>query len=476
LVGSGIPQVTSYEQLRAHFEAHGQGHVFRFWDRLSAAEREGLLAQAASIDLPRVLAAVAAAHGAPELASPKLSPTPVERIPEHGGDPARFEAARKRGEALLASGRVALLVVAGGQATRLGYPGPKGTYPIGPVTQRSLFEIQAQKLRGLRRRYEQPLPWYVMTSPATDAPTRDFFARHRHFGLPPDDVFFFRQSVVPSFDLDDRLVLCEPGRLMENPDGHGGCLTALLRSGGLDDMARRGVSTFFYYQVDNPLVRMADPAYLGFHAESDAEVSCKVVAKQEPMEKMGVLARTERGVGVVEYTEIDDEQRCLRDEDGRLVYWAGNMAIHVFETDFVRRVAGDADRWLPFHASEKKLPTVDDEGRPQEPAAPNGRKLERFVFDALPAAERVCVVETARQEEYAPVKNASGPDSPETTRSALVRQYRSWLEAAGLEVPQGARIELDHSQIDSAEDARRLGIRNLSEASDIVRIASGAEA
>jgi UDP-N-acetylglucosamine/UDP-N-acetylgalactosamine diphosphorylase len=367
------------------------------------------------------------------------------------------------------------MVVAGGQATRLGFAGPKGAYPIGPVSQRSLFEIQAQKIRRLRQRVGQPVPWYVMTSPATDAPTRAFFQAQGHFGLPTEDVFFFSQGMIPSFDFEGQLILAEPGRLAQNPDGHGGCLTALLRSGALDDMERRGIGTLFYYQVDNPLVRMADPAFLGFHAAASADISCKVVAKVDPAEKVGILARVDGAPGVVEYTELAEELCQQRDDHGELVYRAGNIAIHVFETAFIRRIATDADRWLPFHASDKKIPCVDAQGRPVQPEEPNGRKLERFVFDALPAAKTVCVVETARSTEFSPLKNAHGSNSPETTRHNLTAQYASWLEAAGLSAPAGAALEIDHSRVDAPEDLCALGLRNLADAGDILRLQPGAD-
>lgn len=472
--GGGSRQEDGFEALRARFAAHGQAHVFRFWDRLSAPQRRALVAQCAALDLPRLLAALAATRRAGVAAPPKLSPVPVERLPEHGGDARRFAAAQRRGLELLRAGRVALLVVAGGQATRLGFAGPKGAFPIGPVSERSLFEIQAQKIRRLRQRCGVALPWYVMTSPATDAETQRFFATRAGFGLPESDIVFFRQGMVPSFDFEDRLILAEPGRVMQNPDGHGGSLTALLASDALDELERRGVTTLFYYQVDNPLIRMADPTFLGFHDESQAEVSCKVVRKVDPLEKVGVVACRDEVVGVVEYTELSDEHRYARDAEGELLYWAGNVAIHAFELGFVRRIASQADRWLPFHASQKKIPGVDDDGRPVSPSEPNGYKLERFVFDALPAAQRVCVVESERHAEFSPVKNARGDDSPETARRDLVSQYRSWLEAAGLDVPPGA-LEIDHSEIDSEEDAREARLANLAQAGDIVRFAPGAQ-
>jgi UDP-N-acetylglucosamine/UDP-N-acetylgalactosamine diphosphorylase len=323
------------------------------------------------------------------------------------------------------------MVVAGGQASRLGYGGPKGFFPIGPVSDRCLFAQQAQKLTHLRARCGRPVPWYIMTSPATDAATREGFARADSYGLPPEDVFFLSQGMVPSLDFDGRLMLERPDRIFENPNGHGGSITALLDSGALDDMASRGVDTIFYYQVDNPLVPLADSLFLGFHALAGAEMSCKVIRKVDPAEKMGVVARVNGRVGVVEYTEIDDEQRYARDAAGDLVYWAGNLAVHAFDTAFVRRVA-------------------DHE--------PNGHKLERFVFDALAAARSVCVVEARRSEEYSPVKNAEGSDSPVTAP------------------PPGTAIEIDESRIGGCEDLRSLGIRSVEEAGDIVHTARGVEA
>ena len=188
------------------------------------------------------------------------------------------------------------------------------------------------------------------------------------------------------------------------------------------------------------------------------------------------MARVDGRIGVVEYTELDDAHRHARDASGELLFWAGNTAIHVFDLAFVRRVAAEAERWLPFHASEKQIPTLDDAGRPVAPSAPNGRKLERFVFDALPAARGVCVVETARAEEFSPVKNATGSDSPETARRDMVAQYAAWLRAAGLEPPAGTALELDHSRVDGPDDLRALGIRNLADATDILRTGPGGSA
>lgn len=467
-----IPDIRA---LRARFEEFDQGHVLRFWDRLGPEAQRALAQQAASFDLPALLRGFrstqrSTAHDG------KLEPPAVEALPERGGDPARRAEARERGEALVREGRVALLVVAGGQGSRLGFDGPKGLYPLGPVTGRSLFALQAQRIRRLRTGTGVAIPWYVMTSDATDAATRNAFAEVAHFGLPARDVFFLRQGMVPSFDFDGKLILERPDRIFVNPDGHGGSLTALLASGALDDMERRGITTIFYYQVDNPLVTLADPVFLGFHAVAGAEVSCKSLRKREPAEKMGVFARIDGRIGVVEYTEIAPEQRDARDASGGLVYDAGNLAVHAFEVDFVRRIAAEAEHWLPWHASAKKIPTIDESGAPLASDQPNGLKLERFVFDALRAAETVCIVETSR-DEYGPVKNATGADSPESSRRTLSQRYRGWIEAAGVPAPSPAhQIEIDESRIDGPDELRALALTAIEDAPDHIHTRLGDDA
>jgi UDP-N-acetylglucosamine/UDP-N-acetylgalactosamine diphosphorylase len=471
--GGHRTKMSDIAALRARFAEYGQEHVFRWWRELDPTSRIRLENQAAGIDLAALARIHAAQATSTDGSQPQLAPVDVERLEDPRRSPETTASARQCGEDLLASGRAAALVVAGGQGSRLGFEGPKGAFPIGPVSDRTLFEIQAQKLLGLRQRFGRALPWCVMTSAATDATTRDFFRSHAFFGLPEEDVFFFSQGGVPSLDFAGRMFLERRDRIFENPDGHGGCLTGLHRSGVLDALEDRGIDTVFYYQVDNPLVRMCDPLYLGLHESAGAEISCKVVRKTDPEEKVGIVARANGRVSVVEYTELGEEDRYARDPEGELVYWTGNIAIHLFATAFIRRVARDADGLLPFHASEKKIPHLDDAGRPVTPSEPNGRKFERFVFDALAAATRVCIVEADRAVEFSPVKNAKGDDSPETARRDLAATYRRWLSEAGIALPEGSAVEIDHSQIDATEDVRRLGIRTVADAGDAIRVASG---
>jgi UDP-N-acetylglucosamine/UDP-N-acetylgalactosamine diphosphorylase len=395
-------------KLRERYDAAGQGQVLAHWAALDAGGRERLIRVLRGVDPDAVNRAFAGARrlaaGAPE----QLEPAPIERVPEHGGDPDLHERARARGRELLAQGAVAALVVAGGQGSRLGFDGPKGAFPLGPVSRRSLFEQQAQKIRGAQRRYGGPLPWLIMTSHATDRACRELFARAGRFGLAAEDVRFFTQGALPAVDFSGRLLLEAPDRLALSPDGHGGMIPALAGSGLLDELAERGVRILSYYQVDNPLVTIADPLFLGLHDLRGAEMSCKVLAKRTPDERAGTVGTAGGRVRVLEYTEVDPWHRDQRDPEGALRFWAASIGIHVLDVGFVRRVAADAERALPYHASPKRITGLDAGGRPLVPSAPNGYKLERFVFDALPEARAVALLEVRRHEEYSPIRNRSG--------------------------------------------------------------------
>lgn len=441
--------VQDFGALRERYVQADQAQVFRHWDRLDRAGRQRLAAQAASLDLS------AAAEGRARIASgpeppPDLEPALVARLPEQGGDAVLRARARARGEEMLAAGAVAPLVVAGGQATRLGWDGPKGCFPIGPVSERSLFELLAQKLRAARRRSGRPLPWCVMTSESTDTAIRAFFRDHDFFGLPEPDVLFFCQASTPALDHRGRILLEAPDRIAVCPGGHGGVIPALLESGVLDRLEERGIRWITTFQVDNPLVHVADPVFLGLHALANAEMSCKVVAKRSPRERAGSVALRDGRVRVIEYSEIAPAHRDLRGDDGELRFWAASIGMHVLDTGFVRRAAARAAETLPHHLALKRIPCLAEDGSHIRPTEPNAYKLERFVFDALAATDRAALLEVRREEEYSPVKNPDGSESPATARRDLVACYERWLaradanDPAKISGPEAAAIlELD---------------------------------
>lgn len=447
-------QGTTLERERARLRAAGQEHVLAFYDRLDASERQRLLAQIASLDI----------EGLPALVERYVRkkesyhlPDSIEPAPYYPRDPASAprkwdrDRARAAGEALLRDGAVAVFTVAGGQGTRLGYDGPKGTFPGTPVTGKPLFACIAEWLTAARLRYGRAVPWYIMTSPLNHEPTVSFFGENGFFGLDERDVMFFSQGVLPSLDMETgRLLLADRGEIATNPDGHGGSLKALHHSGALADMKKRGVRHLSYTQIDNPLCRAIDPVFLGLHAsapDSSGEMSSKMVAKTDPSEKVGVFCAAGGKTRVIEYSDLPAELASQRDERGELRFNAGSIAIHTIGVEFIERLntgGGGGGFGLPLHRAEKKVPFVDLEtGERVEPSKPNAVKLEAFVFDAIPLAESSIVYETDRIEEFAPIKNADGKDSPETCARIQTERAARWLESRGVAVPRGAEGEPD---------------------------------
>jgi len=418
------------------FRSAGQGQVFAFADRLSPAERANLLSEADEIDLAeieRLVRTLVAKGAAPAIDLEGLLPAPYERLPGRGGNPASWQSAKAAGEAALRAGRVAAFTVAGGQGTRLGYDGPKGTFPVTPVRHKPLFQVFSEKIRAAGLRYGRPLHWFIMTSHQNHAATEAFFQEHRHFGLDPARVHFFRQGRMPAVDFSGKILLDNTSSLAMSPDGHGGSLRALERTGALDLMASEGIDTLSYFQVDNPLVRCIDPAFIGWHLNGKSEMSSKMVPKAYAEEKLGHFCTRNGGLVVIEYSDLPMALQKETDAKGALRYEAGSIAIHVIDRDFIRRMARGAGG-LPFHRADKKIATIDPSGKEVKPEKANGVKFELFVFDALPSAKNPVIIETARENDFSPVKNATGVDSPASCRADQLRQFVRWIRTDGTAV------------------------------------------
>lgn len=418
----------------------GQDHVLRFADRLDESGKSKLAAQfdALDLDLIRQLADEYV-RNKPTLELP-TDIQPVQAYPRVP-DPDRrtlYAQAKARGEQLLKEGNVAAFLVAGGQGTRLGYDGPKGEYPVTPVKSKPLFQVFAEQLLAHSRDAGKSIPWYIMTSDANDAPTRAFFQKNAYFGYPPADVFFFQQGMMPAFGMDGRMLLGAKDSLALSPDGHGGSLRALKRSGALDDMKRRGVEHLSYFQVDNPLVHVIDPLFLGLHDLTGSEMSSKTVPKADALEKVGNFVVGDGKLQVIEYSDLPESLARKANADGSLAFNAGSIAIHALRRSFIERLTSGGALQLPWHRAEKKVPYVNDAGEQVKPDKPNAVKLEQFVFDAIPLAANAIVYTTDRAEEFSPVKNAEGNDSPATCRRDQIRRAARWLREAGVEVPTRA--------------------------------------
>ena len=453
------------EAVTAALDAHGQSQLLEGLDHDNEAMVEGFVSQVESIDLDEI-AALIATSGAATTADGDQTIEPAQVVARH---PEGEEGFREAGEALIREGGVAAFTVAGGQGTRLGWNGPKGTYPATPITGKPLFRVFAEQLSAIDDRYGVVTPWYLMTSPLNDADTRSFFLDNNWFGRDPESILMFPQGVMPAVDDDGRLMLAGPGVLAVNPDGHGGSLRALHRSGALEHARSRGVKHLSYFQVDNPTVRTIDPVFLGLHVghpDSSAEMSSKMVPKADPAEKVGVFCKIDGRTEVIEYSDLPAELAEATDADGRIRFNAGSIAIHVLGVDFIERLtSGATETGLPFHRARKKVPYWNPAtGETVAPSEPNATKFEMFVFDALHFAQAGLVQETDRVEEFAPIKNAEGTDSAVSSSALQTERAARWMERAGAAIPRSSdgavegRIEIAAA---TALEARDLAGRTL---------------
>jgi UDP-N-acetylglucosamine/UDP-N-acetylgalactosamine diphosphorylase len=421
-------------------QEHSQSHLLAFWDHLTPDQRQNLLTQLSSLDWSKIDDYVADCVKKPpsvklpaDLAPPEFYPAQ----PKNAHQRRKYAQARELGEKLISAGEVAAFVVAGGQGTRLGFDRPKGDLPITPVKNKTLFRIFAETIAAASNRYRATCPWYIMTSPLNHHQTIEIFRKNDYYGLEPNNAFIFQQGTLPNFSFAGKILLADKGQIAASPDGHGGSLKALYAAGAVADMKKRGIEFISYWQVDNPLINIFDPLFIGLHALDKAEMSSKTVIKTGPYEKVGNFGIANGRLTVIEYSDLPDDLAEKRNPDGSLAFQLGSIAIHIISTAFVEKfnVRGFS---LPTHRAIKKIPHIDLKGNLVAPKRPNGIKLETFVFDALPLTENSIILETIRSQEFAPTKNRTGIDSIETTRQMIIDRATDWLQAAGVQIPRKA--------------------------------------
>lgn len=427
-----------YQKAVELLSSQGQGHLLAFYDQLDDRQREHLLDQINCLDFTQIPTWVAEYVKNPQPATvpahfdpaPSYTPTPQTHDQQQ-----KYDQAEKLGTELICAGRVAAFVVAGGQGTRLGFDGPKGNFPISPIKNKTLFQIFAETILAAGKKYGANLCWYIMTCPMNYSATVKIFELNDYYGMNRSDVFIFQQGTLPNFAFDGKILLADKGTIAVSPDGHGGSLKALYDSGAMTDMKTKGIEYITYWQVDNPLVNIFDPFFIGLHALDNAEMSAKALIKSSPTEKVGNFCLAGGKVAIIEYSDLPDEQAHKQKPDGSLFFELGSIGIHVISTAFVEKL----NRYgfaLPVHRAVKKIAHIDVNGDMVEPTEPNGVKLETFVFDALPLASKSIILQTIRSEEFAPVKNASGEDSPDVTRRMMIARAAAWLQSAGVSVPR----------------------------------------
>ena len=430
------------EKLLAPFE---QQHLLQFWDELDTAGQQSLASQIEGIDwtLLNKLATAKDENDEWSQRAERAEIPPAITLDDFR-DPDSSSAAYKLGAEALRAGKVAFVLVAGGQGSRLGFDHPKGMFPIGPVSERSLYQMIIEHVHARAKQFGTSIPIYIMTSPPTHAESEKFLTENNWFGYPPNDIRLFCQGVMAAVDAETgKALLADKGTVFVSPDGHGGTLGGLDRSGCLADMKSRGIEQVFYGQVDNPLLQVCDPALIGYHISHKSEMTSQVVRKESPLQKVGNVVSVDGVVQIIEYSDLPEACAKKTNDDGSLKLWAGSIAVHIFEREFLQGVSDSADG-LPFHQAHKKVAFVDQDGKQVKPESNNAVKFERFIFDLLPSAKNAIVCEVDAKEGFAAVKNAPPADTetPDWVRAAISDLHRGWIQQAGGTVAADAVVEI----------------------------------
>eukprot|EP01135_Chromosphaera_perkinsii_P008098 Nk52_evm14s1129 gene=Nk52_evmTU14s1129 len=434
----------SYEQLYSELKEAGQEHCLKHYDSLSDADKEALLKDLSSVDFKKLnsffIKAMNSATTNSMMKSASLEPVPKESFfSTKWGDEGEKADFYDSGLKAISEGKVGLLLLAGGQGTRLGTTKPKGMYDVGLPSGKSLYQLQAERLLKIQQLAEAAtgrrgiVPWYIMASESTKGETENFLQQNNYFRLSQENVVLFEQNTQPCVTLDGKIIMATPSKVSRAPDGNGGLYSALNDGNVLADMEKRGIQYIHVYCVDNILVRVADPVFIGYCIDKQADCAAKSVAKRGPTEPVGIICLRNGKYQVVEYSEISDETAQSLNENGSLKFNCGNIANHFFHFEFLKRVCANHEDMLVHHIAKKKIPTIDDKGAPLAPVAPNGIKLELFIFDVFPHSTNMAVLEVSRREEFSPLKNKPGSakDCPETCKKHLMKLHRQYIAKAG---------------------------------------------
>ena len=406
------------EEVMKTLKKYSQEHLLNGYECLGETKQRELLNQIKSTDFELINSLYN--NTKKELEMPDSQITPIEYLDKEKLN-GYYREFQEVGEKAIRAGKLAAVTMAGGQGTRLGHNGPKGTYDIGLESHKSLFELLSDSLKEQGKKYGVTIPWFIMTSRENNDDTVEFFAKHRFFGYQKDkNIFFFKQGELPMVDTEGKILIGEDGLIKQAADGHGGIYEALVKNGMTKKMRELGVEWLFIGGVDNCLVKMVDPILMGIAIEKQVTAAGKSVVKANPQEKVGVFCKKNGKPSVVEYTEIPKEMSEATDESGELIYGESHILCNLFNIDAVERMGSKP---LPYHSAFKKATYIDKDGNKVVPDGPNAYKFEAFLFDAFGELDDMAILRVKREEEFAPVKNASGVDSPETARELYRKFY-----------------------------------------------------
>lgn len=405
-----------FEQVEKKLKKAGQEHLLKYYERITDdKKKEKFLNSILTIDFDAINEIYL--DSKKNITNKDFVIEPIKFIDKEKIDEKEYVEYEKLGKDIIKSGKLAVVTMAGGQGTRLGHTGPKGTFDLGLESHKSIFEILCDTLKSENERYGVSVPWYIMTSDENNSETVEFFEKHNYFGYNKGDIFFFTQSKLPMVDTNGKCLIDEKGNIKEAADGHGGIFKSILKSGALYDMQSRGIEWVFIGGVDNVLVKPVDPVLIGLSIKDNVDAAGKSIIKANPHEKVGIFCKRNGRPSVIEYSEISDELAEERLENGELKYAESHILCNLFSLNAINKIASIE---LPYHVAFKKAKYIDCDGNLIVSEKPNAYKFESFIFDAFEKLDDLVVLRVKRENEFAPVKNAEGEDSPETARKLYI--------------------------------------------------------
>ena len=408
-----------YAAAKEILKKYNQEHLLNGYEKLSDSDKIELLDQILTIDFAQIEELYKNVNKVVNFKEAKIDPIDyVEKAKLTEEESAKYT---KLGLEAIKANKLAAVTMAGGQGTRLGQNGPKGTFNLGLSSNKTIFEILCDTLKDAKEKYGEYVSWYIMTSDENNGQTVDFFEKNKYFGYPKDKIMFFKQGKLPMIDTKGKVLIGENGLIKQAADGHGGIFYSMRNSGVLYDMKSKGIEWVFIGGVDNVLVNMVDPVLTGLAISKNAEAAGKSVVKAYPTEKVGVFCKRNGKPSVIEYSEISEEMANATTETGELLFAESHILCNLFNIDAIERISKDK---LPYHSAFKKATYIDENGNLVKGEVPNAYKFEAFLFDAFEQLNNMPILRVKREDEFAPVKNAEGVDSPETARKLYTEFHK----------------------------------------------------
>ncbi len=397
---------------------YNQEHIVNLINKLDEGKKQDLIEQIKQIDFHQLKELYDNTKKEIVIKENKIEPLPY--MDKNKLSKIQKEEFENLGEQILKNGQYAVVTMAGGQGTRLGHIGPKGTFKLDVYGKgKYLFEILVENLKEANQKYGKIIPWYIMTSKENNKETIDFMEKHNYFGYDKNSVKFFAQSELPLLNLEGKLLIGKDMKIREASDGNGGTYSSLRASGALADMKEKGIKWVFIGSVDNVLLKMADVTLLGMAIDKGVQIASKSVVKANPHEKVGVFCKMNGHPKVIEYTEMPEKIAEEIDENGELKYGESHIMCNLYTIDAIEKISKET---LIYHSAVKKNAYIDENGREVIPTEPNSYKFESFIFDAFEIFDNIAILRGKREDDFAPVKNKDGVDSPKTAKE-LYEKY-----------------------------------------------------